>query len=243
MTQHVGDGGLLSVFADNVKKYGQEINKEQLDVAQERLINFEGECGDTLQKPAFLNKRFECIMANPPFSIKWEPLENDIRFKVAPVIPPQGKADYAFLLHIIHFLSEKGIAITLNFPGILYRGQREGKIRQWLIEKNYIERIVNIPENTFVDTKIATALVILNKSKTTTDIVFEDKETKQERTVSLEEVRENGYVLSVNTYIKLESKQEEVDPWELEQQARKNMLMSLQRDLEMEKWVCDYERI
>lgn len=111
-----GDGGLLSVFDDNIKKYGQEINEQQLEVAKNRLKNFEGVLGDTLKEPAFLDKKFDCIMANPPFSIKWEPTKDDVRFCVAPDTAPPSKADYAFILHIIHLLSDDGKACILEFP-------------------------------------------------------------------------------------------------------------------------------
>ena len=118
-----GDGSLLSVFDDNIKKYGQEINDHQIEVAKNRLINFTGYCGDTLKEPAFNNKKFKCIVANPPFSIAWEPpilngLFTDDRFRLAPALPPKSKADYAFILHILHYLANDGVAVVLNFPGI-----------------------------------------------------------------------------------------------------------------------------
>ena len=139
-----GDGSLLSVFDDNIKKYGQEINDHQLEVAENRLTNFTGYCGDTLKDPAFIDKKFKCIVANPPFSIAWEqPIFNGIftddRFRLVPALPPKSKADYAFILHILHFLETDGIAVVLNFPGILYRGNSEGQIRKWIVEQNYIE--------------------------------------------------------------------------------------------------------
>ena len=127
-----GDGALLSVFDDSVKKYGQEINEHQIEVAEKRLVNFTGYCGDTLKDPAFKDKKFKCIVANPPFSIKWEPpilngIFTDDRFKFIPALPPKSKADYAFILHILHYLDSDGIAVVLNFPGILYRGNSKGK--------------------------------------------------------------------------------------------------------------------
>ena len=111
-----GDGGLLNVFDDNVKKYGQEVNYQQLEVAKIKLKNFEGFCGDTLKNPAFMDKKFDCILANPPFSIKWEPPKSDIRFDAAPAMAPPSKADYAFILHILHYLSDDGKACVLEFP-------------------------------------------------------------------------------------------------------------------------------
>lgn len=111
-----GDGSLLACFPDELPKYGQEINDHQLAVAEKRLKNFTGICADTLKEPAFMDKRFSCIVANPPFSISWEPpqtgLFGDVRFNEVPVLPPKSKADYAFLLHIIHLLADDGIAIV-----------------------------------------------------------------------------------------------------------------------------------
>lgn len=176
-----GDGGLLSVFDDSVKKYGQEINEQQLSLAKNNLINFTGFCGDTLINPAFIDKKFKCIMANPPFSIAWNPpklgdIFNDERWRDIPVIPPKSKADYAFLIHVLHYLAEDGIAITLNFPGILYRGKSEHELRKYIINKNFIEKIIRIPAKTFIDTKIETTLIVLRKNKKNTDIEFIDKE-------------------------------------------------------------------
>lgn len=235
-----GDGGLLCVFDHEVKKYGQEINSEQLEVAKERLINFTGVCGDTLSQPAFLDKKFDLIMANPPFSIKWSPL-CDKRFESAPTIPTKGKADYAFILHILYYLSNTGKAIVLNFPGILYRGNREAKIRQWIIEQNWIERVVNIPGDTFVDTKIATALIVFNKNKKTTDIIFEDKELKKERTVSIKEIAENDFNLSVSTYVYEEMQKEQIDSKALQQKARNKFLKHLKAEIDFEIQVCKLE--
>lgn len=165
-----GDGALLAGFSVQTKKYGQDINTEQIKVAQSNLHNFIGVDGDTLKNPAFLNKKFDYIIANPPFSIKWEPNKEDVRFKIAPAIAPQSKADYAFLLHIIHSMSDKGYAVVMNFPGVLYRGNSEGKIRRWIVEQNLIEKIIHIPGDKFVDTKISTCIIILNKRKTTTAV-------------------------------------------------------------------------
>ena len=109
-------------------KYGQDINVDEIKIAKRELKNFVGVAGDTLKEPAFKGKKFSAIVANPPFSIKWEP-QTDERFADAPTVPTESKADYAFILHILHYLSDDGIAIVLNFPGILYRGGREGKIR------------------------------------------------------------------------------------------------------------------
>ena len=132
-----GNGGLLSVFSDDVEKYGQDINADQVQVAQENLKNFHGAIGDTLANPAFTDRKFKYIIANPPFSIKWEQ-KSDERFENYPCLPPKSKADYAFIAHILYCLSDDGMAVVLNFPGILYRGNSEGKIRQYLIEQSHL---------------------------------------------------------------------------------------------------------
>lgn len=228
-----GAGNLLSEFKDNVKKYGQDISEDAVNFAKSKLKNFEGVAGDTLKEPAFLDRKFECIVANPPFSVKWEPVEDDIRFKNAPTIPTASKADYAFILHILHYLKHDGIAIVMNFPGILYRKSREGKIRQWLTEKNYIDKVVHIPGDKFTDTNIATCLLILKKNKETTDVEFLDDELKISRIVSFEEIKNNDFVLSVSSYIQKFEKKEEIDEIELERQAREDLISEIEKSLNM----------
>lgn len=140
-----GAGNLLKVFHENVKKYGQELDEEQLKMID--IPNFVGYAGDTLLDDGFSKMKFDCIVANPPFSVKWNPeeLKDDIRFSCSPALPPPSKADWAFMLHILYHLSCNGVAVILEFPGILYRGQKEGKIRRWFVENNYIDRVVHIP--------------------------------------------------------------------------------------------------
>jgi len=121
-----GHGSLFEVFPDAVKKYGQDINPEAVEAAK-KIPNSEIICGDTLLAPAFAGKKFRAIIANPPFSVKWSPdlLKDDVRFTSAPCFAPPSKADFAFLLHILHYLSTDGMAVVLNFPGIGYRGQNK----------------------------------------------------------------------------------------------------------------------
>lgn len=206
-----GQGNLLSVFPDDLPKYGQEIDAAELDKARERLRNFHGFAGDTLTNDGFPDMRFDCIVANPPFSVKWTPNDADPRFTQAGVIPSPGKADYAFLLHILYHLAERGKAVVVQFPGVLYRGQREGKIRQWMVERNLIERVVRIPPKSFVDTAVETCAIIFNKSKADTNITFEDRETGAEAVAALEDVRQQGFTLSTSAYIRTESQREAVD--------------------------------
>ena len=239
-----GDGALLSVFEDELPKYGQEINDHQLVIANERLKNFNGFCGDTLSNPEFMDKKFSCIVANPPFSIKWNPPQGlfiDERFTQCAFMPPKSKADYAFMLHIIHSLSADGIAVVLNFPGVLYRGNSEGKIRQWMVEKNLIEKVVHISGNKFVDTKIATCCIVFKKNKKTTDVEFIDSDKQLSRTVSFEEIKNNDYILSVSSYIQEEKEIIRLNPKKLQDNARKSMIMKVKADLEIDKMVCEIE--
>lgn len=236
-----GAGNLLRVFHENVKKYGQELDDEQLGLID--IPNFKGHAGDTLLNDGFSGMKFDCIVANPPFSVKWNPdeLASDERFSCSPVLPPPSKADWAFMLHILHHLADDGIAVVLEFPGILYRGQREGKVRKWFVQNNYIDRVVHVPGNTFEDTSISTCIVVLKKNRDTTDIVFEDKEKTE--TVSLERIEENDYSLSVSLYIEEEIEKEEIDPSVLENEARRSFLIRLKKELDFDKMVCEMEGI
>lgn len=231
-----GNGGLLSVFGDDVEKYGQDINADQVQVAQENLKNFHGAIGDTLANPAFVGRKFKYIIANPPFSVKWEQ-KSDERFENYPCLPPKSKADYAFVAHILYCLSDDGTAVVLNFPGILYRGQSEGKIRQYLVEQNLIDTVIAVDGGHFVDTKIATAVLIFRKNKTTTDIKFihNDKEI----TVPVEQIAENSYNLSVSNYIDETPPREELDGNKINSDVRQSTLSLLESTLKMEKMVCD----
>lgn len=238
-----GDGALLSVFDDSVIKFGQEINAEQLEVAKNRLVNFNGVCGDTLKNPAFGAKKFECIVANPPFSIAWNPnaVQGDDRFSQCPFTPPKSKADYAFMLHILHHLSSTGVAVVLNFPGVLYRGNAEGKIRQWMVENNYIDKVIKVPPKKFVDTAIETAIIVLKKNKITSDIEFMDIEKDTKRIVSADEVKNNGYVLSVNSYVFDEIEKPTINPSDLQRKSRDRMIRQLKADIEVDKMVSEIE--
>lgn len=237
-----GNGNLLSAFGDNVKKYGQDIDSKQIEQARERLTNFTGISGDTLKEPAFWGRKFKNIIANPPFSVKWDG-NSDERFEAAPCLPPNSKADYAFILHCLYYLSEDGTAVIMNFPGILYRGQREGKIRQWLIEQNYIDSIVHIPSNKFEDTSIATCILILKKQRNTTDVLFINTEIDKQRNVPINEIADNDFNLSVNTYVAEDVKKEIIDPVELEHEAQQKLVNRLRSELAFSKYVCAEEGI
>lgn len=206
-----GAGNLLAVFPDGVAKYGQEINPEQADVARQRLVNAHIFAGDTLVNPAFTDRKFRHIVANYPFSIKWQPT-SDPRWDDAPTLPPPSKADYAFILHIISMLADDGVAAVLGFPGILYRGAREGKIREWLVRQNLIESVTLIESGYFEDTNVATALIVFRKGRSCTDITFADHEKGLESTATFADVEANGFNLSPSSYIIVEEEKKVIDP-------------------------------
>lgn len=233
-----GNGGLLSVFADDAQKYGQDVNADQVREAEKRLKNFHGATGDTLKEPAFWGKKFKYIIANPPFSLKWEQ-KTDERFEQLPCLPPKSKADYAFLAHILYYLSEDGTAVVLNFPGILYRGNAEGKIRRRMIEQNYIDTVVAVDNGHFVDTNIATAVLILKKNRTTTDIKFIHNE--KEKIVPLSEIAANDYGLSVSHYIDETQPKEEIDIDALNHEIREINVRELELKIEIDRIIAEIE--
>ena len=167
--------------------YGQEINYTTYNLARMNMflhnINYDKfhiAHGDTLLKPFFLDEKpFDVIVSNPPYSIKWigkdDPtLINDERFAPAGVLPPKSKADFAFILHSLYYLSSSGRAAIVTFPGIFYRSGAEKKIRKYLVENNFIDTIIALPANLFFGTSIAVNILILSKNKKDTKIQFID---------------------------------------------------------------------
>ncbi len=228
-----GRGNLLSVFDDDVKKYGQDIDDVAVEEAKELVNDFIGRSGDVLKEDKFKYKQFDCVVANPPFSIKWEQNKDDERFSVAPALAPKSKADYAFILHIISKLTDDGVAAVLNFPGILYRRNAEGKIRKWLIEQNYIDKVILIPGDKFTDTSIQTVVLVLKKKRSKTSIHFINQVDDVEREVEVEEIKENDYSLTVNYYAKKEVEKEIIDPYALEKSVRKAVVDKLKNQMNM----------
>lgn len=238
-----GRGYLLSVF-DDVVKYGQEIDEEALKEAKTNLNNFIGEVGDTIKEDKFKDMKFDLIVANPPFSIKYEPtkeLEEDERFKDLPCLAPASKADYMFIAHCLAKLKDSGQAIILNFPGILYRGAREYKIRKYLVDNNFIEKVIHIKGDTFVDTKIATCVLVLKRQKADNNVLFVDTENELEYLATYEEVIQNDYLLSVSAYAIQESEKEVIDPLDLQYKAHKNFKEKIIKELEFTRSVCEFE--
>ena len=189
-----GSGSLLLKFAkvlgkDNVRTgfFGQEINLTTYNLARINMflhdINYEKfdlACGDTLTDPAHWDEEpFEAIVSNPPYSTRWEGndnplLINDPRYSPAGVLAPKSKADLAFTMHMLHWLAENGTAAVVEFPGVLYRGGAEQKIRKYLIDNNYIDTVIQLPPDLFFGTTIATCILVLKKSKSDNSVLFVD---------------------------------------------------------------------
>jgi type I restriction enzyme M protein len=190
----VGSGSLLLKFAkvlgrDNVRQgfFGQEINLTTYNLARINMflhdVNYEKfnlAHGDTLTDPQHWDDEpFEAIVSNPPYSIKWDGdanplLINDPRFAPAGVLAPKSKADLAFTMHILKWLAVNGTAAIVEFPGVMYRGGAEAKIRKYLIDNNYVDTVIQLPPDLFFGTTIATCILVLKKSKKTNDILFID---------------------------------------------------------------------
>ncbi len=167
--------------------YGQEVNHTTYNLARMNMflhnINYDKfniALGNTLIDPHFGDEKpFDAIVSNPPYSIRWigdeDPtLINDDRFAPAGVLAPKSKADFAFVLHALSYLSSKGRAAIVCFPGIFYRSGAEQKIRKYLVDNNFVETIISLAPNLFYGTSIAVTLLVLSKKKTDTKIQFID---------------------------------------------------------------------
>ncbi|MBR7926961.1 type I restriction-modification system subunit M [Aerococcaceae bacterium zg-ZUI334] len=256
-----GSGSLLlqakKQFDDHVIEdgfYGQEINMTTYNLARMNMflhnINYDKfsiERGNTLLDPKHGNdKPFDAIVSNPPYSIKWigsdDPtLINDDRFAPAGILAPKSKADFSFIMHSLSYLSSKGRAAIVTFPGIFYRGGAEQKIRKYLVDGNFVEAVIQLPDNLFFGTSIATCILVLAKNKPTTDVFFIDasKEFKKETNnnvlteeniskilttfgsqavedyfsarIPLKAIANEDYNLSVSTYVEKEDTREKID--------------------------------
>jgi type I restriction enzyme M protein len=234
--------------------YGQEINHTTYNLARMNMFlhnvnydKFHIQLGNTLEEPHFADERpFDAIVSNPPYSVKWiggdDPtLINDERFAPAGVLAPKSKADFAFVLHALNYLSAKGRAAIVCFPGIFYRGGAEQKIRQYLVDNNYVESVISLPSTLFYGTTIAVNILVLSKHKTDTTTQFIDasglfkKETNNNalldshideimevfdnkanvdhfaKSVTLERVTANDYNLSVSSYVDSKDTREAVN--------------------------------
>ncbi len=256
-----GSGSLLLKFAkilgkDKVKQgfYGQEINLTTYNLARINMFlhdipfdKFNIAYGDTLKNPYHWDdKPFDAIVSNPPYSIKWEGdsnplLINDERFSPAGVLAPKSKADLAFVMHILSWLSTSGTASIVEFPGILYRGGAEQKIRKYLIDNNYVDTVIQLPADLFFGSTIATIIMVLRRNKKDNKVLFIDASQefvridtknklsdknidnildtvrfrKEERYfskyVDQKDIVDNNYNLSINNYVQVEDTREVID--------------------------------
>lgn len=265
-----GSGSLLlqarKQFSEHIIEegfFGQEINMTTYNLARMNMFlhninydKFDIKRGDTLINPLHNDdKPFDAIVSNPPYSIKWigsdDPtLINDERFSPAGVLAPKSKADFAFIMHALGYLSAKGRAAIVTFPGIFYRGGAEQKIRKYLIDNNFVEAVIQLPANLFFGTSIATCILILAKNKPNTDTFFIDasKEFKKEtnnniltpdnidkilahfdkkeeldyfsKAVKFDAIVDNNYNLSVSSYVEAEDLTEKIDIEVLNQEIK-----------------------
>ena len=191
---------------DNVRQgfYGQEINLTTYNLCRINMFlhdidfdKFNIANEDTLISPAHWDEEpFEAIVSNPPYSTKWAGddnplLINDSRFAPAGVLAPKSKADMAFIMHSLSWLSTNGVAAIVCFPGIFYRGGAEQKIRKYLIENNFVDCIIQLPDNLFFGTSIATCIMVLKKSKEDNATLFIDATTECDKVTNNNKLREN----------------------------------------------------
>lgn len=189
-----GSGSLLLNFnlvlgAKNVRDgfFGQEINLKTYNLCRMNMFlhnvnydHFDIQLGDTLLDPKHeMDEPFDAIVSNPPYSVPWPgdsdiTLINDPRYSPAGVLAPKSKADFAFTMHMLSWLSTEGTAAIVEFPGILYRGGAEQKIRKYLVQNNYIDTIIQLPQNLFFGATIATCIIVLKKNKSDNRVCFID---------------------------------------------------------------------
>ena len=284
-----GSGSLLLQFAkvlgkDNVTDgfYGQEINITTYNLCRINMflhdINYEKfdiAHGDTLTDPTHWDDQpFEAIVSNPPYSIKWDgddnPLMiNDPRYSPAGVLAPKSKADLAFTMHILNWLSTNGTAAIVEFPGVMYRGGAEQKIRKYLVDNNFVDTVIQLPPDLFFGTTIQTCILVLKKSKKDNKVLFINAErefaranTKNKlrpediekvlskytdrkdeeyfsRLVDHTEVAEKDYSLSVTSYVTAEDTREIVNISELNNSISEIVARQIVLRKEIDKIIAD----
>ncbi|CAG4895105.1 type I restriction-modification system subunit M [Paraburkholderia saeva] len=264
--------------------YGQEVNHTTYNLARMNMflhnINYDKfniQLGDTLRNPHFGDdKPFDAIVSNPPYSVNWigsdDPtLINDDRFAPAGVLAPKSKADFAFVLHALSYLSAKGRAAIVCFPGIFYRGGAEQKIRKYLVDNNYVETVISLAPNLFFGTTIAVNILVLSKHKLDTTTQFIDasalfkKETNTNllldahigkimqvfdsratvdhfaQSVPLEKIAANDYNLSVSSYVEAKDTREVVNIAQLNAALKTTVARITQLRTEIDAIVAEIE--
>ena len=286
-----GSGALLLQFAkvlgkENVLQgfFGQEINLTTYNLCRINMFlhdinyeKFEIAHGDTLTDPVHWDDQpFEAIVSNPPYSIKWDGDENpllinDQRFAAPGVLAPKSKADLAFTLHILHWLAVNGTAAIVEFPGVMYRGGAEQKIRKYLVDNNYVDTVIQLPPDLFFGTTIQTCILVLKKSKSDNKVLFINaerefarKNTKNQlreedrtkildhynsredveyfsRLVDHEEIANNDYSLSVTRYVKAEDTREVIDITKLNAEIKEIVIRQQGLRVQIDAIVADLE--
>jgi len=286
-----GSGSLLLKFAkvlgkENVRQgfFGQEINLTTYNLCRINMFlhdinynNFDIAHGDTLIDPKHWDDEpFDAIVSNPPYSIGWEGdanplLINDPRFSPAGVLAPKSKADLAFTMHMLSWLSTSGTAAIVEFPGVLYRGGAEGKIRKYLVDNNYVDSVIQLPPDLFFGTTIATCIIVLKKSKKDNKMLFIDasaefvrggnknKLSDANRTKILEAfvvrkdakyfsklvdnktIAENDYNIAVSSYVSAEDTREVINITELNTKISQIVTRQNQLRIAIDQTVADIE--
>lgn len=286
-----GSGSLLLKFAkvlgkENVRIgfFGQEINLTTYNLCRINMFlhdinynHFDIAHGDTLTDPKHWDDEpFDAIVSNPPYSTRWEGednpiLINDPRFSPAGVLAPKSKADLAFTMHMLSWLSTSGTAAIVEFPGVLYRSGAEQKIRKYLVDNNYIDTVIQLPADLFFGVTIATCIIVLKKSKKDNKVLFIDasaefvrngnknKLSDHNRTKILESfiarkdndyfsklvenktIAENDYNISVSSYVVAEDTREMVDIKELNKNIKKIVVRQNELRIAIDKIVEEIE--
>lgn len=286
-----GSGSLLLKFAkvlgkENVRNgfYGQEINITTYNLCRINMflhdINYEQfdiAHGDTLAEPKHWDDEpFEAIVSNPPYSIKWDGdanplLINDERFTPAGILAPKSKADLAFVMHTLSWLATNGTAAIVCFPGVFYRAGAEQKIRQYLVDNNYVDAVIQLPPDLFFGTTIATTILVLKKNKSDNKVLFVDASAEFirgsaknrmaeahakrilncytnrddhdhfSRLVDHAEIAEKDYNISVGTYVAQKDTREVVDIAELNTRITGIVKRQIELRTEIDAIVADLE--
>jgi type I restriction enzyme M protein len=288
-----GSGSLLLKFdkvlgRENVRQgyFGQEINLATYNLCRINMFlhdieywQFDIAHGDTLVDPSPVHwdeEPFEAIVSNPPYSTKWagnaDPLLiNDPRFAPAGVLAPKSKADLAFTMHILSWLAVNGTAAIVEFPGVLYRGGAEQKIRKYLVDNNYVDAVIQLPPDLFFGTTIATCIIVLKKSKADNKILFIDASAEFVRQgnknklsadnqqavldafskredvahfatlVDAADIAENNYNVAVSSYVEAEDTREIVDIKQLNAEIARVVARQAELRADIDAIVADLE--
>jgi len=286
-----GSGSLLLKFAkilgkENVRQgfFGQEINITTYNLCRINMFlhdidydKFDIALGDTLTKPQHWDDEpFEAIVSNPPYGIHWEGednplLINDVRYAPAGVLAPKSSADLAFVLHCLTWLASNGTAAIVCFPGVLYRGGAERKIRKYLVDNNYVDCVIDLPPNLFYGTSIQTSIIVLKKNKKDNTILFIDakneyiKITKSNKLTNQNiekivneyierkeiqyfskkanptDIENNDFDLSVNKYVEQEDKREKINIKELNKELAEIVARENELRTEIDKIIAEIE--